>query len=247
MYRDRVIPKSVWALEPAVKAIVLAAPRAGAHFLLHCLGNHPQIYAARDEPLSRNSMVRSVFGADIGPERAMLSVWRQRGYDVGVLKVAYRWFNPAIIGILEKHDAQIIHLKRDIIRSAVSLTIYEMARRGEIEHVSHSTEPVTHIRVAIEPREVLAAREKIREGREHIARVLEAHRFPVLTVDYEDMVGAGDKEAQCISFGVAERIREFLGVDHAPLCCRLRKVNLSPSEAVTNWEEVANTLGGYHE
>lgn len=242
---NRAIPKGVWAPEPSVRAIVLAAPRAGAHFLLHCLGNHPQIYAARDEPLSRNSMVRSVFGVDIGPEKAMLSVWRQRGYDVGILKIAYRWFNDAIIELLKKYEARVVHLKRDVVSSAVSWAIYEMARRGEIEHISHSTEPVTYVRVHVSPQEVVTACEQIEIGQESTTRVLEEHQFPVLDIDYRDMVGVG--EAQCVKFGVAERLREFLGVDHAPLCCRLRKVNLPPDVAITNWEEVANALGGYHE
>lgn len=228
------------------RAILIATNRSGSTFLNHALDSHIDIGWERGEPLTTRR-------GDPDPVACVDDVLSEkRGYVVVGCKLSYRYLRDVLWAF--DSDAlwklgieRIIHLYRaDAVRTTLSATLCTMAKRGELGHAIHTTEPIppAHIKVdaAHFASECLRYIGNVRSMKQRLTEV----DIPLLTVTYEAVIGGRDQNAQQVMNAVAWELCKFLGVERAPLTARLRRVNPQPAqEIVTNWDAVEAALKPY--
>jgi len=228
-------------------AVLVGSSRSGSTFLLHCLDSHPEIGCERVDPLNplRNwsRHMRNV------PECNLLkALWARPGYGVAMFKLSYKQVAWVGLNFLKEHKPHIIHLHRsNPLRVYVSSVINTASIAGEMNHPTHSLEPVTEVTtVRLEPEKLLRrCRRYIRKVKKMRKR-LKSLGLPIMVLTYEHIIGGEGEGVTHLKPEAREKVCDFLGVqDRHPMFSLTRRINPSPlSEIVENWGEVEAAVKG---
>jgi len=225
---------------PDVLAAVIGGGRSGTHYLIHCLSNHPQVHAPREEPWG--SVFRRRYPGTIPRQLLLEYIYCARGYRAAVAKFNYgrvkdsKLWEPFI-----ENEFRVIHLtRRNYVRRAVSSFIY---KRDHVTHVyGESREPQP---IAIAPSWMLDQcakyEKKEREFRDRITR----WGLRTLELEFEDLLWRGEgTESNRIPHGYARQICFFLDVEHKDLYqTDMARTTGSPiHEVVKNWDAVKEAV-----
>jgi hypothetical protein len=219
-------------------AIIAAGLRTGGTFLSHALSNHPQIFCDRGEPLHRHSPWCEL---RVGHGHILRGLLTQEGYSASLCKLQYdQLYYEHVREVLLDMRARVIHLTRENkLRQAVSLMINNLARKGQVQHPQHSTEPVPLLRLSLDPDAVLDWCRDLEEQDRLAAKWLGDTGLPLLHVTYADLVGYEGREAREVPPETARKLCKFLGVRPQRLAAELRRVNAYPLPLILgNWDRV---------
>lgn len=229
-------------------AVLLCDHRSGGTFLSLALDNHPDVFWARDEPLSPRSIFRKASPKPT-PVQALRFALRQPLCDVSGCKVTFRQLSTDAWKVLAAMEAKVILLaRRNILRGAVSSCIRYLIRQ---EKVSRSGRPLHTLSDSFHPSPTpLSPQVVLHECKRRVAALsrvrtkLAQHEFSLLVLDYTDVFGyEGMLNATQVLPIAAEWLCQFLSVPVQPLTAPLRRVNGGPlSEIVENWEKVEEAV-----
>lgn len=224
----------------AQPAILIAHTRSGGTFLAHCLGSHPDIFCPRGEPLR----TWHVHAPGIAQVQIVAMALHAYHYKVSMCRLTDVQTSLDILDYLRTVKAKIIVLEREnLLRSAVSQTLMNMAGRGEIKRPIHTTKPVKPVRVAVPPAAVLERCRWQQEWQERIRLDVAGTKLCALYLTYKEIVGGEMTSAERVTLRATERICSFLGVETLPLVSNLRAVSPYPLKAiVANWTELRTAV-----
>ena len=223
---------------PDVLAAVVNNGRSGSHYLIHCLSNHPDIHAPREEVWG--SRFRRHYPASGQPsvEYMLGMTYCVRGYKAAVAKFNYRRTRESHLGVtFKENDFKVIHLKRrNYVRQGVS---GYLAKNRRVYHADDEDNEPTVDR--IDPKWMVRQCRKYEKREERFDNIISSWGLDSIEVIYENLLfdGEGTTSHQ-IPEGEAKRICDFLDVGYYDLYqTRMhRTVGLTLPEMIGNWDEI---------
>jgi len=151
---------------------------------------------------------------------------------------------PNIIGLLRKHEVQVLHLvRKNLLKTLISCVLNE--QKAVLKRKSHGTQKVQPARVHLKPDKNLI--NELRRRRKQIddyRKLLSTH-LRCLEIYYEDFFTNSASESDTIAPLVLEKVYDFLDIQDKQykLETSLRKTNPDDLRLlIENFEEVSAVL-----